>query len=421
VDDEYQPLIKPNKYFDEARSFHNGQAIVKTNEQYYRVDNKLNRISGSELNYSFIGEFFNERAVVKKVIKGEKVKYGHIRLSDYTLIGKGLKFLFAGNFRNDVAPVKIQETKEFATAKIQNEKWGFINLEGKVYEKQKAIDIKETQEGYVMEKLTKSGKIAKRIYDKDGQPLMPDDDFYFLPEESFSNGFIVVQEATKKNNGKFGLMNMQGNFLIEQNSPKSKTNFRYESAKPFSKEGFAVVEILNEKGFYYIDRNGNIVSNRYQQAYSFQNGFAVVQMSNPLTFVLINTNFQVVSNQYSLMTDIGDGIVGVQNNLDKGYFFISVFTRNEICAGKRYEDVKIFADGVCVVKKFAENGSRGNWGIIDKNCTEVCDFIYHKAISDKFREGKFKFIEKIKVKGNELEIERCIDLDGKPVLQDSCD
>ncbi|TAH20233.1 MAG: WG repeat-containing protein [Cytophagales bacterium] len=406
IDTNFQSLSNPIQYFEEARSFRNGSAIVKSGGQYYRVDKNLNKIVGSELYYDFIGEFFNERALVKTKDKKNKEVFGFIKTPDYALIGEGTIFYSADNFRAGVAPVKTQ--KKGAIGFLKPEKWGFIDLNGNVFGEKKADELRRVQEGYILERERRTGKKEQYFYNEKGQKITGRNPTFF-PKEEFINGFIIIQDLNGRGGRKYGFMDREGAFLDESGKKTTKPNYLYSSAEPFSGEGMAMVQRLEQKGAYYINRLGQKVSLNYLNAYSFQNGKAVVQMANPAFYCLINTSFQIVSNQFSNMTDIGEGIVGVQDQSNTGWYFIDINTGNEICS-ERFKDVKVFSNGVCPVQHFAMSQQPTEmWGIMKKDCSSG-SFGYHEAVGSKFEGGIFKF------KKDNKEI--CVDVKGNEVVCD---
>lgn len=179
------------------------------------------------------------------------------------------------------------------------------------------------------------------------------------------------------------IVEKKGEDKIETKSFSSK----YDKVREFS-EGLAVVEL---DGLYgVIDKNGKeIVPALYQEIKDFSEGLAVVKLNDKYGFINREGKL-VIPLKYNSAESFSKGKTLVRYANKNMY--ISV-------AGKEYEQIGDFLEGLAVVK------SNGKYGFIDKTGKEVISLKYDEV--ENFREGLAKVVLNKKI-GYISKIERIV-------------
>jgi len=193
------------------------------------------------------------------------------------------------------------------------EKWGFVNKEGKVKINAQFSNVVNFIDG----KCPVSNSDGKWGYiDKEGKLII---NHQFDEAESFFNGFAVVKSGRKAGlidaNGKYKInpqftdMQSDGDlFLVEQDGKFGWTdkegkiiiNPQFSKAFPFTNGNLAAVQTGKSYGF--VDKEGKIVINpQFDMALPFNGKLALVVSSNKIGFIdnegkyVINPQFDDVS------------------------------------------------------------------------------------------------------------------------------
>ena len=179
------------------------------------------------------------------------------------------------------------------------------------------------------------------------------------------------------------IVEKKGEDKIETKSFSSK----YDKVREFS-EGLAVVEL---DGLYgVIDKSGKeIVPTLYQEIKDFSEGLAVVKLNDKYGFINREGKL-VIPLKYNSAESFSKGKTLVRYANKNMY--ISV-------AGKEYEQIGDFLEGLAVVK------SNGKYGFIDKTGKEVISLKYDEV--ENFREGLAKVVLNKKI-GYINKIERIV-------------
>jgi WG containing repeat len=214
------------------------------------------------------GEFYDGRAMVglyKGVVslyKGESWKYGYIDTTG--------KMVIAAKYDGGDDPI-LWDKSDFSqgmAAVRQNDKWGYINREGKtVIPFRRAYSAGPFNEGIAVLKydngtakyIDQKGKIVRSVYEERGHRY------------GFENGLGLISAR-----GKWGYIDRTGKVVIKP---------RYLRAGHF-REGFAAVNDKDSGGDFYIDKTGKpISSKRFTQCGEFQNGAARVKIDDKMGYI----------------------------------------------------------------------------------------------------------------------------------------
>jgi hypothetical protein len=300
VDAEGKIIINPQ--FSDATIFRNGLALVQT--------------SGEKPKWGFISEdgkfAINANYKSATVFSEDMAWVVSENAAPACINSKGeLKFTLTNAeeveiFSDGLASFKeINETGE--------EKWGFVDKEGKVKINAQFSNVGSFKEG----KCPVSNSDDKWGYiDKEGKLII---NHQFTSAESFFNGSAVVKSGDKAGlidvsgkfliNPQFSDMQSDGDlFLIEQDKKFGWTdkegkiiiNPQFSKAFPFTNGKLAAVQ--SGKSFGFIDKEGKMVINpQFDMALPFNGKLALVVSSNKIGFInnegkyVINPQFDDVS------------------------------------------------------------------------------------------------------------------------------
>lgn len=192
--------------------------------------------------------------------------------------------------------------------------------------------------------------------------------------KNFGEGLAAV-----KVNEKWGFIDKSANFVI----PK-----QYDNAGVFH-DGLCPVQVGDY--WFYIDKTGRKVFEipNTEWGYDFSNGLAGIMINHQVGFV--NTSGEmVIPIQYKLISECGEGLIGVKDNTNH-WGFIDATGKNIIpCV---YDDASIywesqyyFSEGLAVVKQ------GDNWFFIDKTGKKILDLPKDIEEAYPFRNGKSRII-----------------------------
>jgi hypothetical protein len=165
--------------------------------------------------------------------------------------------------------------------------------------------------------------------------------------------------------GKFGLINKQGDFIIP---PKFNSYFYFEN-------GFAEVRtvtgetgVINEKGEYVFRPQ------KVNGIHHFREGFAAVQIRSTdegVVSAFINEKGEYVfGKQFGFVEDFSEGMASVEVNGKWGF----INRQGEMVVPAVYQRVKSFRNGLAVVAN-----AKKKYGYIDKSGKVVIPFDYNDA------------------------------------------
>ncbi len=310
---------------------------------------------------------------------------------------------FIGSFNEGVAPFTLEN------------KWGFIDIEGKVIIEPKYVygfDTPFCNNGMIL--LNNPEKDAWGYFDNKGK-LIVDFTFYSAspfhdtlaasydntdhPHWRFINkkGEVVVKEfknwhsySTILKEGrarynfdfKYGYVNEKGISVIEN---------KYEDVRDFS-EGLAAVKLNDKWGF--IDKEGKVIIDFKftNEPQSFSDGRTFVQGQNFLFALMDNTGKIIVDPKYKTVFPFNEGFAPVSYINEKGKTVWEIIDINGkpvkqfIQTGKEKDKIEFysgFSEGLAV----AQQGYGANRGYIDTKGKVIIDFKFAMNIKP-FNSGR---------------------------------
>jgi hypothetical protein len=328
IDKEGKIVINPQ--FKNATIFRNGLALVET--------------SGDESKFGFIsedGKFAINAQYKEATVFSEGIAWVVIENSAPTAIDKTGEIIFtlqeaeeARVFKNGLAAFSvINEEGE--------EKWGFVNKEGRVVINPQFSSVSNFSDGKCSVR-NSEGKWG--FIDKDGKIIIG---YQFDEAGAFKDGKCIVTSAKKKGiidkNGKYIInpqftdMQIDGDmFLINQDGKwgwcdkdgKFIINPQFGLAFPFNDNEIASVQL--GKSFGYIDKEGKILINpQFDGALPFNGKLALVVSGQKVGFInnegkyVINPQFDAVSNDFITHLILGSS---EYSSVSTDYFNVGAIT-----------------------------------------------------------------------------------------------
>ncbi|MBK8953756.1 MAG: WG repeat-containing protein [Chitinophagaceae bacterium] len=286
--------------FEEAHSFYEGEALVKSGDAYYinkkgeflRAEKDTNENSGETGN-----EFQQKNFSIDYInTKGERII-------------KGKPGVITTLFFNGMTPV------------MSEGKWGFMNKTGAL-----AIPCKYDSVGSFSE-----GVATVRFNNKWGFIYQDDDTLTscrFDYAYNFSKGIAVVRM-----NGKYGYFTKTGDMLIP---------CRYDNAYTF-KDELAIVRMGNQFGF--VSKKGDqVIPCSYDDAFDFNEGLAAVQKNGLFGYIDMQEN-TVVSFQFEEAGSFSGGLALVKKDGLYGY----IDKTGKLLIPARYKSASSFNNGTAIV------------------------------------------------------------------------
>lgn len=329
-----------------------------------------------------------------------------------------------------------------------DDKWGYINTDGKIVVPLKYEEAKDFSNGFACVTISNKNGFVNR----NGKLVVP---LIYDFASSFSEGLAVVGKkglfgcidttgkivvpikydfihdfhegiaSFKDTKGKSGFIDKAGKSIIDLvdiyacygcgefknglmlmaiSNPKTKhgfltkdgkeaISFIYDEARPFS-EGLACVAINKKYG--YINKEGKIVVPlEYDFAYSFENGLATVKLQESYgvneRYGIIDKNGNIVAPlRYKFIYSFSEGVAGITRDGKKGFINES---GKEIIPPK-YDEAHGAKNGLIAVSL------GGSWGYIDLEGNTQISFVFEKAedfvggLAEVVYAGKARIIDK---------------------------
>ena len=338
----------------------NGYSIVKRDQKYGLIDRNGELIIPFE--YEEIGEFVDDFVVASKCfhyetgrVHGCQILYGCIDKKE-----------------NIIIPFEYQKiyklVKNIARA-IKNNKWGYINKQGKTVI---SFDYEYIDE-FTINGIAKAKKNDKYGYIDEKEKIVIPFDFYEIGE-------FIDGKAKAKKDDKYGFIDMNGNIIIP---------FEYDEI-----EDFITGTAKARKNFWdewgKIDENGNqVIENKIE----LQNGLVIgekfgkwgVELKDK---IVIPYEYDFIGQKFI------DGKTGIFKNGNIGL----INDIGEIITPLEYKKIKIFKNGIAIACKHINvrwhTNNEGDdiekhdicYGCIDENGYVIIPFEY-KFIGE-FIDGK---------------------------------
>jgi hypothetical protein len=331
-------VVKPK--YDMVYDFYEGRARVVLNKLYGYIDS-----TGKEIippTYYGAWDFKNGHATVSE-------KFGSNNLID--LKGHVVPFDQVGAFSDGVAPVST------------NDKWGYINTNGKIVIEQKYIEAYPFADGLAKVAVRDSNGHTNYGYiDITGKLVIK---AKYGMAKDFSEGYAAVKDQTGDPNSGWGFIDKKGIEFVP---------LKLTSADPFS-EGLA--QIVDDNGGGYINSSGEVViRSKYvyrQYDQSFNNGYAIIHdlVSNVDGVIDVKGNI-IVQPKYSEIGNFSDSMAQVKVGGKTGYInekYEEVIPASDINSGNFHNDL------AWIQKSEGAN----SFGYIDKSGKVVIESKYTKV------------------------------------------
>lgn len=299
--------------FSNASVFKNGVALVRTNEEFPKwgfIDKKGN---------------FKLNPIYKfATIFSENIAFVVSENGAPNAINTKSKILFT---LQDAKMVRVFKNGLAAFTNHDNlENWGFVNTSGKTVISEVYTEVSNFSENKCAVK-NNSGKWG--YIDKLGKIIL---DFVYDEAADFNKNTAIVSY-----NGKFGVIDEKGNYLITPNftslykdndwylfeenkkwgwcdvNGKTVINPLYEAASKFNENEIAAVKIADKYG--YIDKKEKIIIYpKFDLAFPFNNNLALVKVSDKIGFIdksgdyEINPTFDGYSVDYLSNINTGESV-----------------------------------------------------------------------------------------------------------------
>lgn len=333
ADEFYIRLMSIYRLHSDNRSELAGSAIIAKYGEWGFIDlNGKWVVDGTKQKYENVGNFVNNRAIVRKNKKWGMIdQLGNIVLP---IIYEELSFIPNSN-------------NKLYFLSLKNEKFGYINNMAKLILPLNYDKINEYSENMIA--VCKAGLWG--FADEQGNEIIA---CKFRSVNDFSEGLAAVMV-----NGKFAYIDKSGQIVIAAQFHKAG-NFR---------EGLAAVKTLNGK-IIYIDQSGKTVLDlNFRDAGEFKNGVAKVLIFEK-GWAIIDKAGNFVSNpkknwlHISEFDENGLAKIIVKN---RGYGIIN--QKGEIITQKFYYGIDKFSNGFAVVRR--KSGKLSYSGLIDLSGVET--------------------------------------------------
>jgi hypothetical protein len=283
-----------------------------------------------------------------------------------------------------------------------NDKWGFINSEGKI------IVEARYDEAFPF----RNGRAAVRVGDKWGY-IDKNGKMIIAPE--YEEAFYFFEDrAWVKKNGKYGFIDNYGNIVL----PISY-DFYHENTRSFPfreyygfRDGLACVGV-NEK-FGYVNTKGEfVIKPIYDSNFDFENGLAIVHTKNH--YGEINKKGEYIIKPIYALIFYGFG----ENNIDAFVYpnvnSIGYMDKNEkVVIPPKFSEASWFLEGMAGVA--IEINGNNKWGFINTKGELAIQPIYDEA-GDFKNGGAIVGIKEYDEKGEYQKTRTgCIDYNGKYII-----
>lgn len=200
------------------------------------------------------------------------------------------------------------------------------------------------------------------------------EDLYFLDER-----YIAV----KKRNGKYGVVNENGDFIFSE---------EYDQIAPYSENMSCVC--CNGK-YFYIDKDGkSTMEAEFQEARSFQEARAAIRNGKEWGFINPD-GIVIIECLYEQVNNFKEGCAAVKQQERWGY----IDKEGGVITACQYDEARDYREG------FAAVCSEGLWGFLDKSgeCVTACQYDeikdYHEGFAAVKKNDKWGYIDR---EGREL-------------------
>ncbi len=241
---------------------------------------------------------------------------------------------------------------------------GYIDVQGRLLITPKFLPAEQFSEDLAW--VCPASKVRGFI-DLSGKQVIADKDFFGA--KSFSEGLAPVRVRTaeyQKDNGRTEGDNMPGKFKYIDKSGKTIIAPQFDDANQFH-QGLAAVKLAKE--WFFINKQGASVSEKYVAVGAFSEGLAPVQIAGKWGYISPDGKVKIAA-QFEEAGDFSDGLARIKT--DGQYGFINA--DGAIAIKAVYKSVDNFSQQICAVQMVD-----GKWGYIDKLGTIIVPAIYETA------------------------------------------
>jgi len=263
--------------------------------------------------------------------------------------------------------------KEEMVAVKKNNKFGFMNKEGKVVIECKFANVCDFHEGLAAVQMEPFGEWG--FINKKGELVISPQyhsDYLYSIISYFSEGLAAVQIGK---NGKWGYINKEGVFVIEQ---------KFYKAKKFS-EGLAAVQLEKKGKWGYINKKGRIIIEmKFGFADDFSEGFAQINDTTIRKRGYINKKGKlvIILGNHLLGGSWSAGLIPFYDEKIKKYGYKN--TKDQYGIAPAFVRANDFSEGLAAVKPEKND----KWGYINKKGKVVIAPQFHPGDgADNFSEG----------------------------------
>ncbi len=341
--------------YDYVEDFSNGLALVKNNPVYKVVDTNGVLFSLDEYDQSprFRHDMGEHHSGLPVIIKQWHCSY----ISSSGDVVLEIPYQDAGSFENGKAMVFegdrinyisknglilgewIEKSDDYHAIK-SNDKFGFIDKNGKLVIDYQFLDAKDFVNGYAQV----SNGTYWAIIDKKGTRISD----WYEEIKPFQGSLAVVKKI-----GNTGFINTEGKFVGKW----------YEKVEPLD---YGLYKATKYEKYAIINSDGFLVTQWFDEIGTFQSGYVRVVLEGKYAY--INKIGAMAIGWYDNISDVRDGITKVQNEGKSGFFNIEAYFISEF-----YDFLGDFNDGIALVQ------NNGKYGFISKTGQLITEIKYDKA------------------------------------------
>lgn len=246
----------------------------------------------------------------------------------------------------------------------KDNKWGFINTEGKVVVEakyQSGFDTPFYSNGLAL--VFDPSKSSWGYFDKQGNVAI---DFTFYNAtpfyDSLATSYIPGSAADPNSYAHWRIINMKGEIVVNEFP-------NHHSFTTYIKEGLA--QFNKDFKYGFVDKKGKIkIKNIYDEARDFSNGFAAVKLNEKWGIIDTAGNVKVDFQFTNEPMPVHCGRTFV---LGANFKFALIDTSGKIIVDPEYKQVFPFNEGFTVVSKM-DDKYQETWYIIDVNGKVIKEF-----------------------------------------------
>ncbi|MBN2893207.1 MAG: WG repeat-containing protein [Bacteroidales bacterium] len=360
--------------YDYAEEFSGGLALVKSNPKYRIIDTTgmlypIEAYDGTPKFRHDMGELHSGLPVIVKewdceYISSSGETFIKIPYQDAQSFENGKAKIFDGDRYNYIAKNGlllgswIIEEDNYHAMK-SNDKYGFIDKNGRLVIDYQYTDAKDFKDGYA---LIGNGTYWA-IIGKNGERISD----WYENISPFEGELAVVKKL-----GNTGFINRQGRFVGKW----------YEKVEPLD---YGLYKVKKYEQYAIVNNEGFLVTQWFDRIETFYNGYVRVEKEGK--FAYINKIGAMAIGWFDNISNIKDGITRIEDNGLFGFFNVEDFFISEF-----YEYLGEFYDGIALIKK------NGKYGFISKKGVIISNIEYEKAtpfdggIAQVEKDGKAAYI-----------------------------